>query len=424
MKKRTGPSLLVIASYPPKGATHHPSIVGGASYTKNTLKALVSHIKNSRKNHAITVLAEQLHGKRKSYTDESIRVERIWKKKSLATFPMLAWDIHKNYKNCGNVLIEFELSMFGSMLALLPLPLFLIVLRLMRKKTTFVFHQVITDINEMAGHINLREQSPKAYLYNICIRILYTLLLTLSHQSIVFDEVLKNRLQQFNSNKIIHVVPLAVESFPKSHTQKQARKKLMIPQNNLVLMTFGFLGWYKGTDWLTFTFSLLPKRTRNKVRLIIAGGPNPNHTDKNYYQSYVKHIEQLAQDNDITVTGFVPEDQMALYFQAADLVLFPYRTLMSASAPLSLAFSFHKPFLLSEALQDALTTADIKNELKKKHLKSEDITFPLTNTFPQQVLKTLRNERKLTKLATLSKSMHNMRQWSRIAVQYEEILFN
>ena len=48
--------------------------------------------------------------------------------------------------------------------------------------------------------------------------------------------------------------------------------------------------------------------------MIIAGGANPNHKDKIFYQKYVKRIEQEAKNSEgkILVTGFVDENKIEI----------------------------------------------------------------------------------------------------------------
>src|SRR5579859_3739632 len=122
--------IVVISSYPPKDSTHHKSIVGVASYSKNTLlgitKALVKHKKTTK----LIVLAEKLPDSSDTYQEEGIFVERVWNRKSLSAFFTLASLLIAKYGKPKTILIEFELSMFGGMLSLFPFPLFLLLLKL------------------------------------------------------------------------------------------------------------------------------------------------------------------------------------------------------------------------------------------------------------------------------------------------------
>src|SRR5438128_745472 len=113
MKTANTKRLLVISSYPPKGATHHPSIIGGAAYTKNTLVNLREEILARGETAEITVLAEKLKMTQNAYTDQGIKVKRIWKRNSFFTYPILLREVLLHYKQTKNVLIELELGVFG-----------------------------------------------------------------------------------------------------------------------------------------------------------------------------------------------------------------------------------------------------------------------------------------------------------------------
>ena len=58
-------------------------------------------------------------------------------------------------------------------------------------------------------------------------------------------------------------------------------------------------------------------------------------------------------------------------------MIYPYRTGMSSSGPLAMAFTNQKPFLLSTPLSKLLNTADIARQMKGLKIKKEDISFSL-----------------------------------------------
>ncbi|CAN5184048.1 hypothetical protein BH11PAT1_BH11PAT1_7520 [soil metagenome] len=410
--------LLVISSYPPKGNTHHSSIVGVASYTKNTVVALQKYATNPIE---ITVLAEKLVGTDTKDTDEGILVKRLWQRNSFATFWVLFKEIAKNYKATTHILIEFEVAMFGGMSSLLPFPLFLLALKLMNKQTTIVFHQVINDLDDLHGHINLPEHSYQAKILTPSIHLFYRLILLLASQAIVFDDALRTSLSRF-SNKKISVIPHGVETFSDLPTQEAAKKSLLIDNDACVLLYFGFIAWYKGTDLLVEAFQKIPEsiRKEKKLQLIIAGGPNPNHVGKAYYDEYLRKISAACDTAAITVTGFVPEEHIARYYQTADLVLFPYRTYMSASGPLSLCFSFHKPFLLSQTLKPTLRNADIRSVLQEVGRNEEGLVFSMKD---DDFLSKITDPKRIQRLQKVSEKVADLRSWKAIGKQYYERLF-
>lgn len=414
MKQR----LLVIASYPPKGTTHHRKIVGVASYSKNTISSLPENV-------SITVLAEDLKDNNNLYKDsKNVVVKRVWKRGKLSSYIKLFKEVLK-HKDTTNILFEFELSMFGGMFSLLPLPLFLVALKLTGKKVTFVFHQVILDIKEIHGHLNISENSFYTGFLNLLLYLFYALVSKSPDKIIVFEEVLKKRLSRFVKEQKIIVIPHGVEEFKNTPTKTVAREKLNIRNGDFVILCFGFIAWYKGTDWIVKAFSTIVKtnKSNQKLTLIIAGGPNPNHLDKKYYRDYVSKIEKECKKNNVILTGFVPEKKIPLYFQASDLVVAPYRTLMSASGPLSLAISFKKPFLVAKNLSEIFDTKDIKEIMENAKIEKEDLVFDLNGQLVEKIKVLAKNRRLEKKLTTLPSILKKERNWHNIGRDYYEKIF-
>ncbi len=413
--------LLVISSYPPKGITHHPLVGGGASYTKNTLKALFSFLFAKKQNLSITVLAEKMKGQKNHYYDESIEVFRIWNKHSFLTFfVLLAFILRTDTKD---ILIEFEFAMFGnSIMYLLLFPVFLFCLRFTGKRIHLVLHQVILDLSSLSGHIHIKKNSLKMVLLSVGLIYFYKTLLFFSDTVIVFDEILRQRLLSI-CEKDITVIPLAVEELSSHINKKEAREKLGIKKNEFVIMSFGFLAWYKGTDWLIDAFPVLKEKSQRPIRLILAGGASPSYSNKPFYLEYIADIQKTCKTHNILLTGFVPEKKMAVYFSASDLVLFPYRALMSASAPLSLTFSFEKPFLLSSHMKDIFATDDIKEELTRHLLKKEEFLFSLDKSFSKKILSLSKNPLHLKKLSAFATYMKQKRSWAQIGKRYYIYIF-
>lgn len=406
--------LIVISSYPPKGQTHGKHVVGIASYTKNTLLSL----KKINKNLKITVLAETLKGEKTSCEENGITIKRIWKRNSFKTFTKLLHEVIK--KRNKKIIIELELAMFGEKLYLLPFPVFLFTLKLFGKKTYIVLHQVVSDINNMHGHMNIEEKSIQSYLINFLIHWFYKISFSLCNKIIVFEDVLKEDLVKFTDLKKVEVIPHGIEDL-RILDKVASRKKLKIQTNKFVVFYFGFVSWYKGPELL---IEEVKKRQSSNVQLVIGGGPNPNHLKKKFYRNYVEKIKNECRKNGFIFTDFIEEKDIPLYFSASDLVVFPYRTMFSSSGPLSLAFSFKKPILLSNNLKDYFKSQDFKNALEKSKIKKEDFLFEFNNgstknDFSKKIEVIRKNIKKFSYFST---TIREERNWDKIGAKYNEVL--
>lgn len=119
-----------------------------------------------------------------------------------------------------------------------------------------------------------------------------------------------------------------------------AKQKLNLDINTRYLLFFGFIRDYKGLDLLISAFA--DKRLRQfPVKLLVAG---------EYYSSpepYLKlindnHLEGLIEMR----TDFIPDDEVNLYFSAADMIVQPYKS-ATQSGVTQIGYHFNKPMLVT-----------------------------------------------------------------------------
>jgi len=119
-----------------------------------------------------------------------------------------------------------------------------------------------------------------------------------------------------------------------------AKQKLKLDLNTRYLLFFGFIRDYKGLDLLIRAFA--DERLRKfPVKLLVAG---------EYYSSsepYLKLIKEYNLENLIELrTDFIPDDEVNLYFSAADMVVQPYKS-ATQSGVTQIGYHFNKPMLVT-----------------------------------------------------------------------------
>jgi D-inositol-3-phosphate glycosyltransferase len=134
----------------------------------------------------------------------------------------------------------------------------------------------------------------------------------------------------------------------------EALEKLNLDSRFSYLLFFGFIRAYKGLDLLLEAFADKKLRGR-KLKLIIAG---------EFYESadpYKAIIEKNNLGNDIILYDhFIREDEVALFFSAADLVVQPYRS-ATQSGVTQIAFHFEKPMVVTDVGGLSETVTDGKS---------------------------------------------------------------
>lgn len=389
--------LLVITSYPSRGSTHSRKTVGVASYTKMLITAL-----KDVSNKQITVLAEKMSG-RKSYTEDGIKVRRIWDKNSITSILSLCSQII--FSEQKTVMLSFEGFMFGSFLNSTLVFLSLLVSRILGKKTVVIQHQVVHDFKPFGkGEL-------QSAILGLLIKPFYVLENLASSKIIVFEEGLK---QQLGNLEKVEVLPHLVFSTRKVR-KAVARERLGWSKNKKYILYFGYVAPYKGIDWLVSNWP-----ESSKAKLVIAGDINPNYKEDQKTVSFVDDVKKQAKSKHILTTGFVPESDIKYYFSAADAVILPYKIFMSSSGPLAFAFAHKKPVLLSSALSSYVKSVDFNNVMESCDLSAKELTFKFSRNSLEQALTGVKKNAE--KLEQFSAFMSEARSKKVIAQKLNNIL--
>lgn len=405
-------TLLVISSFPIKGEVHGARVGGLASFSKNTLKTLVPVWPGK-----IVVLAESLDGKKEIYQEEGMLVVRCWRRNSLSLyFSLLKYILQLNKVKILKV--QFEFSVFGDLAVTGIFPLFLFLLRILGKEICLVVHQVLTDLTSLFGHLGMEENSLKLYIFSK-LNCLYYVLLSLGAKSIVvLEEEFKKRMEELGIKKEkIFAIPHGVDCSIKAISSLKAKEALNIKSSEFVVLVFGFLNWYKGSDLMVRAFNKYLKENKDhNIRLIMAGGESVTQKNRSHYQRFIKKLYSIVRRNpQITITGFIPESKISLYFSAADLMILPYRTFMSSSGVLSLALSYQKPFLTSSALKKWF-----KDEYQNKLI----FFYPDLKSLTEALRTARERKENFSRLIKICKELRSSRDFVTLAEKYKEILYS
>lgn len=414
-KYNTEESVFMISPYPKKGEVYSTGTSGIASFAKNT----ALHLPTS-----VIVLANY-ETRPTAYEEKNTLVVRSFKKNTLGLWFNLIKTMLR-FPKVKTVLIQFDFALYGDILtSSLTLP-FLIILRFLGYKVHVVAHSIVLDVFELTGHLGLANKvfdAIKGHILNIIFRLFYIVLGHTVNNVIILEELLKYRLSKYINKEKIISIPIGVDEDLTSISKKDARQKLGLAQDEQLVIFFGFINWFKGADFFVEAYKQTNKILGKKTRFIVAGGKSATLDEKPYYQTYFnKLLEEIDQSQNIQISGRIPQDKIHLYFSAADLVVFPYRYFLSASAVLSLVFSYQKPFIISHKLKDMFSSNDFISAFADVGLSKHDITFALNRVSCLNITKKVLKNGLKKKLIHLSAVMKNQRSWTKMGYLYHEAL--
>lgn len=139
-----------------------------------------------------------------------------------------------------------------------------------------------------------------------------------------------------------HILPAAIiphghyrNSYPPAIDQIPAKALLTLPTNKKVILSLGMIKPYKNIDQLIEVFL---KAKLDDYVLVIAGNTES--------VTLAKKLKALAgESKDILLfIKYIPDNELHIYFSAADVVILPYKSILNSGA-LLLALSFNKPVI-------------------------------------------------------------------------------
>jgi glycosyltransferase involved in cell wall biosynthesis len=133
------------------------------------------------------------------------------------------------------------------------------------------------------------------------------------------------------------------DNFGEKVSKEEARLKLGIKNEELILLFFGFIRKYKGLDLLLDAMKIIKNSKFNiqNSKLLIAG---EFYEDR---KAYDEQIEKLGiQESLILHTDFIPDSEVKYYLCAADVVVQPYKN-ATQSGVTPLAYHFEKPMIVT-----------------------------------------------------------------------------
>jgi glycosyltransferase involved in cell wall biosynthesis len=286
----------------------------------------------------VTVLAGEEPGEPAVARDGDLEVQRVWKRGPGALPSAAAAALATG---AAAVHLQHELFLYGGPAALPGVVPALAALR--GKRAVVTMHHVVDPKAVDAAFTATHRVRAPAPLARVGVAAVQRTISALADTVVVHEPSFASVVRG------AEVVPHGIE-VPEPVDRASVRAALDIPERNLCAMCFGFIAPYKGLEAALGAARLAGEN----VELVIAGGEHPRLVG----DGYVDALHEAAPPN-ARFSGYVPDEDVARWFAAADVVLLPYPRPFASSGPLALALAHGTPVLMSEALARTVGAPDV-----------------------------------------------------------------
>lgn len=155
---------------------------------------------------------------------------------------------------------------------------------------------------------------------------------------VTMSEKVLGDLRSFeNSKPATQILHPLYDNFGEPVSMTAARQRLNLPENEKIVLFFGFIRRYKGLDILLEAMGLV----KEPIKLVVAG---EFYEDEKQYQEQITRLN--ISDRIILRTNFIPDSEVKYYICAADVVIQPYRN-ATQSGVTPLCYHFEKPMIVT-----------------------------------------------------------------------------
>lgn len=157
------------------------------------------------------------------------------------------------------------------------------------------------------------------------------------HGFVTMSQYVREDLRQFTNKDVFLARHPLYDNFGKKLPKEEARKILGLPEDKYIYLFFGFIRTYKGLDLLVDAFHGSP----DDSILLIAG---EFYAGEDEIKHQIEHTP--VRDRIVAHTHFINDEEVSLYFSAADCVVQPYRN-ATQSGVTPLAYHFEVPMIVT-----------------------------------------------------------------------------
>lgn len=337
MPPESSPDVALISPYPRLGSRHDGDS-GVASYTANLAHALAD--RGAR----VTVIAPQVDGEPDRGQDDGVEVRRAFADRTPTAVPQALAAASQTGAPVAH--LQHELFLYSGASGL-PATVAALAARrrraaARRQRTVITMHQVVDPAAVTRQYTRMHRVAVPAPVARLAIGSVQRILPRLADRVLVHEPAFARIIR--GATVVHHGIEVPD---PPVEPKAAIRDRLGVPADGLLALCFGFLAPYKGLETALEAAGL----TDDRVRLVVAGGPHPRLAGQG--DDYAERLQQRW-GADAIFTGYVPDQSVGDWFNAADVLLLCYPEPHASSGPLALALAHHTPVLLSRRLAETV----------------------------------------------------------------------
>jgi glycosyltransferase involved in cell wall biosynthesis len=169
----------------------------------------------------------------------------------------------------------------------------------------------------------------------------------------------------------------------------QAKQRLGLSPGPVALF-FGQIAPYKGLEYLVAALPELMQRI-SSFRLIVAGKVKKG--TEAYWQNVERQLNAVGfQDRVTTRIEHIPDDEVELFFKAADVLIVPYTHIFQSGVPF-LAYSFGLPVIATDVGSLTDDVIEGKTGFVCRPLDSADLAHAIRRYFSSDLYRHLQTRR-------------------------------
>lgn len=373
--------ITLITPFPNKGEVHAKNTgVGSYSFFLAEELGKIMHVE----------VWAQIASGTESYVDKNIEVKRVWRKNFFSWIDITAY----LWRERPDIIhVQHELNIFGGALAAIFSPIIFFVARVLSIQVITTMHGGFGLSNVDSNFIKENGYALPPVLIKGSFLFIFGLIAHFSHKIIVHEDWQKEELfrEYFVSKRKIFIIPHGVPN--NVDIVDNAKSLLGINGSTRVYLYMGFAARYKGLPELYEVYrQYIAQPDNDDTILIVGAGPSPRLENDREYMNWYKDLKNKYESlgDKARWVGFIPSDQIPIYYSAADAVLFPYSRRLAASGPMAIAIGYERDIFLSSVLEGKREYEfSLANVVQTRFIKSERTWGKITQKTEELYFKTL-----------------------------------